>query len=307
MFRYLLALVPVLLFFADPIAQLFSPSTPRIRRLPRPQLNEDLLALEEPSNYTCPPNPYTVHVVSRAPLVLYIEDFLTLDERRHLLEISEPLYAPATITHNGGRSTEQQPRVRDSEVALVPRTAAVRCVEARARALQGWRPETWLERLRVQRYRAGGHYAHHFDWSSGRGGWGRVSSFMVWVDDGGESGGGVKGEGVDGDGDDGVEGGRERERLVGGGTEFPLLRGLREDERWCRFVECPEEEEGEEEGEGDGGKGVVFKVAPGNAVYWENFMADGSGRGYQESWHAGLPVTKGVKVGLNIWTWGRIE
>jgi hypothetical protein len=87
MFNYLLALVPILLFFANPISQLFSPSTPRIHRLPRPQLNEDLLAIEEPSNYTCPPHSYTVHVVSRAPLVLYIEDFLTLEERRHLLEI----------------------------------------------------------------------------------------------------------------------------------------------------------------------------------------------------------------------------
>jgi prolyl 4-hydroxylase len=90
------------------------------------------------------------------------------------------------------------------------------------------------------------------------------------------------------------------------------LKGLwREDERWCRFVECPEGNQGEggeeEESEEDGAKGVVFKVAPGNAVYWENFMADGSGRGYEETWHAGLPVTKGVKVGLNIWTWGRIE
>ncbi|KAH6849738.1 hypothetical protein B0I37DRAFT_403703 [Chaetomium sp. MPI-CAGE-AT-0009] len=176
MFNYLLALVPILLFFANPIAQLFSPSTPRIHHLPRPQLNEDLLALEEPSNYTCPPHPYTVHVVSRAPLVLYIEDFLSLAERRHLLEISEPLYTPSTITHNAGQSTERQPGVRDSEVALVPRTGPVRCVEDRARALQGWRDQAWVERLRVQRYRAGGHYAHHFDWSSGRGGWGRTQS-----------------------------------------------------------------------------------------------------------------------------------
>jgi prolyl 4-hydroxylase len=51
----------------------------------------------------------------------------------------------------------------------------------------------------------------------------------------------------------------------------------------------------------------VFKVVPGNAVYWENFMADGTGRGYEETWHAGLPVRKGVKVGLNIWSAGRIE
>ena len=103
------------------------------------------------------------------------------------------------------------------------------------------------------------------------------------------------------DRDDGVDG----EELEGGGTEFPLLKRVG-DERWCRFVECPEGE-GEGKGEGEERKGVVFKVAPGNAVYWENFMADGTGRGYEETWHAGLPVRKGVKVGLNIWSSGRIE
>ncbi len=87
MFTYLLALVPFLLYFSDPLLQLFSPSPPQIRRLPRPQLNEDLLALESTSNYTCPPDAYTVHVYSRAPLVLYVENFLFPSERTHLLEI----------------------------------------------------------------------------------------------------------------------------------------------------------------------------------------------------------------------------
>lgn len=166
----------------------------------------------------------------------------------------------------------------------MPRTETVRCVEDRARALQGWQDEVWIERLRVQKYTAGGHYAHHFDWSSSWGGWGRVGSFMVWVDAGPEEAASSAG--------DGDRGGRG---LVGGGTEFPLLR-RREDARWCGFVECE-----------DGANGTVFKVAPGNAVYWENFHADGTGRAYEETWHAGLPVEEGVKVGLNIWSWGRIE
>lgn len=202
--------------------------------------------------------------------------------------------------------------MRDSEVALVPRTATVRCVEERARALQGWRDEVWIERLRVQRYRPGGHYAHHFDWSTGRGGWGRVSSFMVWVDDGSLSRG--RGRHHHDEGDSGKEKEEvmvvveeeEEVKLEGGGTEFPLLRAG-QDPRWCRFVECPGS--GPESGasERQKGKGVVFKPLPGNAVFWENFMADGTGRGYDETWHAGLPVKKGVKVGLNIWSWGRIE
>jgi prolyl 4-hydroxylase len=92
---------------------------------------------------------------------------------------------------------------------------------------------------------------------------------------------------VQGDADEDVE---------GGGTEFPLLRLAGRKERWCRFIECGDDDEGE---------GVTFKVKAGNAVYWENFQPNG--RGYEETWHAGLPVKKGVKVGLNIWSSGRTQ
>lgn len=94
---------------------------------------------------------------------------------------------------------------------------------------------------------------------------------MVWVDDG-----------------DGT--------LRGGETEFPLLPS-KADSRWCAFVDCPAQSQ----------QGVAFKPVPGNAVYWENFRSDGSGRGFQETWHAGLPVVEGTKVGLNIWSWGRLD
>ena len=136
-----------------------------------------------------------------------------------------------------------------------------------------------------------------------------MSSFMVWVD------GTASAEGDD--------------ALVGGGTEFPLLSRLSLDERWCRFVECGDAS-GEKEhvlsGDSDADRardataapkgsdqghyenaGAVFKPIAGNAVYWENFRPDGTGRGWEETWHAGLPVEKGTKVGLNIWTWGRID
>lgn len=75
----------------------------------------------------------------------------------------------------------------------------------------------------------------------------------------------------------------------GGGTEFPLLE-RREEGRWCEFVECGSEREG-----------VAFRPRKGAAVFWGNF--DEEGRGIRETVHAGLPVTRGVKVGLNIWSW----
>ena len=192
--------------------------------------------------------------------------------------ISEPLFEPSTIS-NDGHATLRDTSIRDSSVALIPRTDNVRCIEARALSLQGWRRDVWIERLRTQRYNPGGHYSHHYDWTRNgvSAGWGRVSSFMAWVD--------------------------ADEDLVGGGTEFPMMQTRGTGGDICQFIEC--DEEGKEEGQRRDEKGTVFKVKPGNAVYWENFAADG--RGYEETWHAALPVEKGVKVGLNIWTYGRIE
>ncbi|TLD05178.1 uncharacterized protein PgNI_09970 [Pyricularia grisea] len=302
----LIALCVAAMFAYDPVARMLGfggeqqssssassqYTSPRSRYHHRPNLTEALHALEDVVNGTrvgtgvtglrCEPDSLAVHVFSRQPLVLYVENFLSGNERRHLLEISEPIYTPSTVTDDAGPRRDKS--IRDSEVALIPRTDTVRCIEARARSLQGWRDETWIERLRVQRYHVGGHYGHHFDWMEPRMGYARVSSIMAWVGDGDGS-------------------------LVGGGTEFPLLRRPSSDDRWCRFVVGCGGDADKEDQERQGG--VVFKPIVGNAVFWENFNPhtgpDGIVRGYEESWHAGLPVERGVKVGLNIWSYGRVD
>ncbi|KAF5235942.1 hypothetical protein FANTH_11450 [Fusarium anthophilum] len=274
MFQYVIGLLAIILVFSNPISDFLYPDrATRINHVsPRPKLNESLLAIDPPNATApeCTPDGYVARILSREPLVVYLENFLSGEERKHLLDLSEPLFVPSTITNNG-EATHRDSSVRDSHVAVIPRTDTVRCIESRARALQGWRPDLWIERLRTQRYGPGGHYNHHFDWSTNARGWGRVSSLMVWV------------EGSD--------------SLKGGGTEFPLIKRPAETE-WCRFIECSNDMEEH------GGMGVTFKVVPGNAVYWENFAADG--RGYEETWHAGLPVQEGTKTGLNIWSFGRI-
>lgn len=286
MFSYVIGGIAIFLFAYNPIVQYLNLSSEpsRLPRTPRPRINESLLAIDGPNQTApnCAPDAYSVHILSKAPLVIYIENFISQDERDHLLEISEPLFEPSTVT-NDGDTTRRDASVRDSEVALVPRSETVRCVERRAAAFQGWRNDLWIERLRTQRYGKAGHYAHHFDWGSGARGWGRVSSFMVWVQ-----------------ADGGIE---------GGGTEFPLLKREAPDGKWCRWVECPEQQQATDDGEtvADMPMGVTFKPIAGNAVFWENFRPDGTGRGWDESWHAGLPVTKGTKVGLNIWSWGRLS
>ncbi|OTB06857.1 hypothetical protein M426DRAFT_318569 [Hypoxylon sp. CI-4A] len=268
MFSYVVAGIAIFLFAYNPIIQSISPQPSHLPRTPRPRINESLLAIDATNQSApeCPPDSYSVHILSKAPIVIYIENFISKEERSHLLEISEPLFEPSTIT-NDGNSTHRDATIRDSEVALIPRTETVRCIEARARAVQGWREDLWIERLRTQRYGTNQHYSHHFDWGSGARGWGRVSSFMAWV---------------------------QAEDVEGGGTEFPLLRREVPDEPWCRWVECAEPAEPTgEEGIKDGelAVGVTFKPVSGNAVYWENFRPDGTGRGWDETWHAGAPGT----------------
>ncbi|KAI0417282.1 2OG-Fe(II) oxygenase family oxidoreductase [Xylaria grammica] len=290
MFSYLLASLAFVFLFYDPVTKYLTAGQEpqRLPRTPRPQINESLLAIEtgnETALLNCSPDAYSVHILSKAPLVVYIENFLSLDERKHLLQISEPLFEPSTFT-NDGQQTRRDILIRDSEVALIPRTHIVRCIEARARSFQGWRDDLWIERLRTQRYGPGQHYTHHFDWGSSARGWGRLSSFMVWV---------------------------EADDIEGGGTEFPRLQRNGPDQHWCRWVECPNPDSANLGGgktkkeEGEPITGVIFKAVPGNAVFWENFRPDGTGRGWQEAWHAGLPVKRGIKVGLNIWSWGRLS
>lgn len=168
-----------------------------------------------------------------------------------------------------------QETIRVSESALLERDDTVRCIEHRARAFQGWRPYLHIERLRTQRYSAGGYYTHHYDWNEGpQRRENRLSTFNVYVQ-----------------GD-----------CEGGGTEFPRIKMPDTTKgRWCEFLECDDDvsEEGEEKREK---VGVTFKAIAGNAIFWQNVSPDGNG--YEETWHAGLPIESGTKVGLNIWSWG---
>jgi prolyl 4-hydroxylase len=188
---------------------------------------------------------------------------------------SENNFFPSTVSN--GAETSILKDIRFSEVALLDRDDVVRCIEHRARAFQGWRPDLHIERLRTQRYGVGGHYRHHFDWSGASREADRVSTFMVYVD----------------------------AQCEGGGTEFPrILMPDVTNGKWCEFLECEAEENLHDNVE-EARKlkmGVTFKPITGNAVFWENLRPDG--RGYEETFHAGLPVLSGTKVGLNIWSWG---
>lgn len=59
------------------------------------------------------------------------------------------------------------------------------------------------------------------------------------------------------------------------------------DQRWCRIVNCS-------------APTVEVLPLPGSVLFWRN--NHNNGEGDYRTRHAGLPPTRGSKVGLNIWT-----
>ncbi|KAF2138502.1 uncharacterized protein K452DRAFT_321071 [Aplosporella prunicola CBS 121167] len=264
--QYLFYTVVLYVLVGAPISRiLFNPRATESADTVTEFINSDRLAIPDES-LVCPEHHYQTHILNRDPLVIYIEDFLSGEEAKHIIDISEENFKPSTVWT--GDEERLDPSVRVSEKAQLDRTNIVRCIEERARIFQGWRPWTFIEKLWSQRYGPGGHYVHHFDGpaTTFRGGiiGGRISSFMVYVD----------------------------ANCTGGGTNFPVMP-MPEDKKWCELLDCEDSEH----------EGVTFKPISRNAVYWENFRADGSM--YEEAWHAGLPVMTGTKVGLNIWSWAQ--
>ncbi|KAK8038494.1 hypothetical protein PG993_006905 [Apiospora rasikravindrae] len=212
---------------------------------------------------------YQTHILSKSPLVIYLEGFLTPEERAHLTEVTKDTFTHSAVADGGAEGLR---KTRTSQSTNVPRDAAVRCIEERALRFQGFDvPRTHLEPVQLVKYGAGEHYHFHTDWytdaaaharTAATGG-NRLSSFFAYV--------------------------AASDDITGGGTNFPMLEAPL-DERWCRFVDCDEPWD----------RGVTFRPVVGNAVYWENLHADGTGD--ERNLHAGLPVTSGWKIGMNIWT-----
>ncbi|KAF7551010.1 hypothetical protein G7046_g7842 [Stylonectria norvegica] len=91
MISYIVALIAALIFLVNPIVQMLSPRSTQDHFASRPLLNESLLAIDSPNATApeCRPDTYGVRILNKNPLVVYLEGFLSAEERGHLLEISE--------------------------------------------------------------------------------------------------------------------------------------------------------------------------------------------------------------------------
>ncbi|KAK8039022.1 hypothetical protein PG993_007433 [Apiospora rasikravindrae] len=212
--------------------------------------------------FVCYPNhTYTTTIISLDPLLLYLPTFLSSAEIAALLASGAPDFAPSYVFKNGRRMGTPD---RTSQSAGLSRDdPAVRCVLARAQAVLG--PALFdasrddIGPPQLVRYEGEG---QRFNVHHDCG-WNRVASFFAILED----------------------------ECEGGETWFP-------------HVEPPPTVRSSSEGEEtiwriheDGG--VAFRPVAGNALFWVNLHANGTGD--RRTLHAGLPVDDGLKTAMNIW------
>jgi prolyl 4-hydroxylase len=86
-FEYLLLSIPLYIFVGSPLLKVLAPSYFGSDGDANYQSFENTDALVFPdSDLVCPPHPYNVRVLSREPLVVYIDGFLSEKEADHMVK-----------------------------------------------------------------------------------------------------------------------------------------------------------------------------------------------------------------------------
>ncbi|KAH8691889.1 hypothetical protein BGW36DRAFT_419341 [Talaromyces proteolyticus] len=217
-----------------------------------------------PPIFTCEDPQYKIRIVSYAPLFIHIENLITVTERYALVKLSATVQAFETISKDSSQSVISPGRT--SSTTFLPRLdRTVQCLINRASEFQGYKTTTQIEGLQVVRYIENEDYQPHFDRDIRNNMTSRPQRHTTFF-------------------------GFLEADCEHCGTHFPGLsiKWDVEDERLCEFFEC---------GVTDG---IIFKAVSGSALFWRNLLDNGTGD--VRTPHAGLPVSKGVKLGLNIWT-----
>ncbi|CAF1314880.1 unnamed protein product [Adineta ricciae] len=219
--------------------------------------------------YRCPRHRYSIRLIERSPLIIYIEQFLTPNEIQHLIDLAEPLFQPSMILTNDGNADRS--KVRTSTTAPLERqhTPIVKCIEQRFAQFQGDLDVECIEPLQVVKYDADQHYGPHYDWTSDperlRTSGQRVTTFFTYL----------------------------HAHCSMGETEFisiPFNRSLHE--RFCDILVCDDNSTN---------YGLRFRPLVGNSVFWYNM--DEFGQVDYATYHTGhAPGKNGQKIGLNTWT-----
>jgi prolyl 4-hydroxylase len=228
-----------------------------------------------------------IFLLSEDPFIIYIKDFTSTHEATHLVTLrecphmeccldhfaittqtsiatSEGRFKPSMLWDDSGKPHRDH-ACRSSMTAKLPKGNVIERIEARARAFPFYKRVGDFQPMVVQNNGVEGQYRDHFDWydDAHAVGGNVASTFFVYV----------------------------LANCTGGGTNFSRLTPPK-DEWWCEFINCGRPIE----------DGTTFLPALGNAVYWENVDFT-NGNGQPKALHAGMPVTSGNKMGLNMCTW----
>lgn len=230
----------------------------------------------------CEPSAYRTEIISLDPLLIYIHGFLRPEEIDSLLTVAEPLFKPSQVTKSY-RKVNTSDRT-SSTAGLSLDDPMVQCILSRARGFMGAVMADGKDEMgppQLVRYTSGQKFNLHHDfyetpqwaYDGSRRKFNRVASFFAILQD----------------------------NCTDGETYFPHIRGTIKSDpgaadqsigprTWNQSDSVMRLHE-------DGG--LAFRPIKGNALFWMNLRADGTGD--ERTMHAGLPVGEGLKTAMNIW------
>jgi hypothetical protein len=85
MLGYIFALLPLYVLVYLPLSHILYGSPQHRSKLQSVSFNSSFIATDEP--LVCPEHNFNTHILSHEPLMIYIEDFLSASESKHLLQI----------------------------------------------------------------------------------------------------------------------------------------------------------------------------------------------------------------------------
>jgi prolyl 4-hydroxylase len=227
--------------------------------------------------------------MSLDPLLIYISNFVHPAEAAALIDLGTPLLEPSPISSGGSDSAGHQARTSWSAPLPMKKSSVVECILARAQHLLGTAllapGRDDMGKPQMVRYTAGQKFDLHTDWFARP----RITD----------------------------EDARDQRRRMYNrvGTIFVVLQANCSDggETWFPYVtpglgvgDKTDEQRQLLQSKAGGGLwrmhedgGLAFKPIPGNAIFWVNMYANGTGD--RRTLHAGLPIKDGVKTAMNIW------
>ncbi|KAH8798663.1 hypothetical protein F5884DRAFT_687290, partial [Xylogone sp. PMI_703] len=225
-------------------------------------LSPDRLALQISNTLTstCPDHSYTTQLLSLDPLVIYVNNFISDEESKYLVDIGPKFFSGFRIV---GKVEKYSPQSAD----LPKEDKVVDCIGQRTLQFLGFLNPGDYDAPWFVKYEPGNKLNVHYDPnpeyigfndSNGRR-FNKNSTMFIYLES----------------------------ECEGGETYFPFLDPLpTQFSNDSRFPATAS------------GKGLAFKPVQGNALFWLNTHINGSVN--EKARHGGLPLSKGSKYAVNI-------